>query len=75
MVTNIIPDFQVSHYVGLKGTIIEHPFKDICRSQIDISFDANSHVLARCMPGFYWMTGYGDYLRQTGYALKRIGIE
>jgi len=21
------------------------------------------------------MTGYGDYLRETGYALKRIGIE
>ena len=75
VVTNIIPDFQVSHYVGLKGTIIDHPFMDICRSQIDISFDVDSHLLARRMPGFHWMTGYGDYLRETGYALKRLGIE
>jgi len=75
VVTNIIPDFQVSQYVGLKGTIIDHPFMDICRSQIDISYDVDSHVLAQRMPGFHWMTGYGDYLRETGYALKRIGIE
>jgi len=27
------------------------------------------------MPGFHWMTGYGDYLRELGYAVKRVGIE
>jgi len=75
VVTNIIPDFHVNHYVGLKGTIIDHPFMDICRSQIDISYDVDSHTLAQRMPGFHWMTGYGDYLKETGYALKRIGIE
>jgi hypothetical protein len=75
VVTNIIPDFQVSQYIGLKGTIIDNPFMDICRSQIDISFDADSHTLARRMPGFHWMTGYGDYLQETGYALKRLGIK
>jgi hypothetical protein len=75
VVTNIIPDFQVSQYVGLKGTIVDHPFMDICRSQIDISYEADSHTLAQRMPGFHWMTGYGDYMKETGYALKRIGIE
>ena len=75
VVTNIIPDFQVSRYVGLKGTIEDSPFMDICRSQIDISYDVDSQLLARRMPGFHWMTGYGDYLRETGYALKRLGIE
>jgi hypothetical protein len=75
VLTNIIPDFQVSHYLGLKGTIVDHPFMDICRSQIDIRFDMDSHLLAKRMPGFHWMTGYGDYLKETGYALKRIGIE
>jgi len=75
IVTNIIPDFQVSHYVGLKGTIVDHPFMDICRSQIDISYDIDSNTLAQRMPGFHWMTGYGDYLRETGYALKRLGIQ
>jgi len=75
IVTNIIPDFQVSHYMGLKGTIVDHPFMDICRSQIDISFDVDSHTLAKRMPGFHWMTVYGDYTRETGYALKRLGIK
>jgi hypothetical protein len=27
------------------------------------------------MPGFHWMTGYGDYHREIGYALKRVNIE
>ena len=73
-VTNIIPDFLVSHYIGLKGRITDNPFMDICRSQIDISFDCDSKTLAKRMPGFHWITGYGDYTRETGYALKRLGI-
>jgi hypothetical protein len=75
IITNIIPDFRVSHYIGLKGTIVDHPFMDVCRSQIDVGFDVDSHVLAKRMQGFHWMTGYGNYLRETGYALKRLGIE
>jgi hypothetical protein len=75
VITIIIPDFLVSHYIGLKGTIVDHPFMDICRSQIDISYDVDSNILARRMQGFHWMTGYGDYLRETEYALKRMGIE
>jgi hypothetical protein len=75
IVTNIIPDFQVSKYLGLKGTIVDHPFMDICRSQIDISFETDSNTLAKRMPGFHWMTGYGDYMKETGYALHKIGIE
>jgi len=26
------------------------------------------------MPGFHWMTGYGDYLREIGHALKKAGL-
>jgi hypothetical protein len=26
------------------------------------------------MPGFHWMTCYGDYAKEIGYALKRVGI-
>ncbi len=74
-VTNIIPDFLVSHYLGLKGSITDNPFMDICRSQIDISFNCESKILAQRMPGFHWITGYGDWIRETGYALKRLGID
>jgi len=31
--------------------------------------------LAERMPGFHWMTGYGDHMREIGYALKKVDIE
>jgi hypothetical protein len=74
-VTNIVPDFAAKRWVGLLGEIFDTPFLPICRSQIDIRFNCDSSTLAKRMPGFHWMTGYGDYLRETGYALKRVGIE
>ncbi|MCL4203534.1 MAG: hypothetical protein KJ000_13610 [Pirellulaceae bacterium] len=74
VVTNIIPDFKAERWVGLRGEIVENPFLPICRSQIDIRFHCDSQLLADRMPGFHWMTGYGDYMRELGYALKRIPI-
>ncbi len=74
IVTNIIPDFAAKRWVGLRGRIEEAPFLPICRSQIEVSFDQDSELLARRMPGFHWMTGYGDYLREVGYALRRVQI-
>jgi len=73
-VTNIIPDFTFKRWVGLRGEIVESPFRPICRSQIDISFSCDSLLLAERMPGFHWMTCYGDYIREIGYALRRLGI-
>lgn len=75
VVTNIIPDFASQRWVGLLGRIEEAPFLPICRSQIEVSFAKDSHLLARRMPGFHWMTGYGDYIQEVGYALKRVHIE
>ena len=75
IVTNIIPDFKAERWVGLTGEIVDNPLLPICRSQIDIRFNCNSLQLAERMPGFHWMTSYGDYLREIGYALKRIPIQ
>lgn len=75
IVSNIIADFAGNRYVGLLGKIEDNPFMDICRSQIDISYDCNSKVLAKQMQGFHWITTYGDYMQEIGYALKKIGIE
>jgi hypothetical protein len=73
-VTNIMSDFAFNRNVGLLGTIIDNPMHDICRSQIDVSFNCDSRKVAKQMPGFHWMTVYGDYIRETGYALKKMGI-
>jgi len=74
-VTNVMPDFAFKRYAGLSGKIIDNPFQDICRSQIDIGYNCESKKVAEKMPGFHWITVYGDYIKETGYALKKIGIE
>jgi hypothetical protein len=73
--TNIVPDFKAERWVGLTGEIVDAPFLPICRDQIDIRFRCDSLKLAERMPGFHWMTCYGDYLKEIGYALKRVGIQ
>jgi hypothetical protein len=75
VVTNILPDFLAERWVGLSGEIVDTPFLPICRDQIDVRFRCDSLKLAERMPGFHWMTCYGNYLKEVGYALKRVGIE
>lgn len=72
--TNIAPDFLSQRWVGLLGEIVDAPFLPICRDQIDIRFKCDSLRLAERMPGFHWMTCYGDYSRELAYALKRTPI-
>jgi hypothetical protein len=74
LLTNIAPDFASKRWLGLRGEIVEAPFLPICRSQIDVRFKCDDRTLAKRMPGFHWMTAYGDYTRELPYALKRVGI-
>lgn len=73
--TNLIPDFASKKWVGFLGTIAGNPFLDICRSQIDVKIHGDTELLLREMKGFHWMTCYGDYLKETGYALKKVGVD
>jgi len=75
VVTNIIPDFKSERWVGFCAKVAENPNMDVCRSQVDVRFDCDSGLVARNMPGFHWMTGYGDYRRELGYALKKVPIK
>jgi hypothetical protein len=75
VITNLIPDFHCKKWVGCRGKILDHPFYDICRSQIDIEIEGDWRKLLEDMRGFHWMICYGDYLREVGYALKKLGIE
>ena len=74
-VTNIIPDFSFKRWVGFEGEIVATPFLPICRSQIDVGFRADAYALASAMRGFHWMTCYGDWRKEVGYALSKVGIE
>ncbi len=74
IVTNIAPDFRSERWMGLLGEVVDSPCLDICRDQIDVRYDVADQLVAERMPGFHWMTGYGDYRRELGYALRRVGI-
>ncbi len=74
VITNVMPDFKEQRWVGLKAKIVDAPFLPICRSQIDIAYEPDDDLVAERMPGFHWMTAYGDWRREIGYALKKIPI-
>jgi hypothetical protein len=74
-VTNLVPDFEVRKWVGFLGEVVDNPFLAICRSQIDVAIKGDTQKLLEEMKGFHWMTCYGDYLRESAYALKKLGVE
>ena len=75
LTTNIVPDYMSKRWVGVKGVICDVPFRPICRSQFDIKYECPDLLFARRMPGFHFMTCYGDYMKELGYALRRVGIQ
>jgi hypothetical protein len=40
-----------------------------------VAVQGDTADLARQLKGFHWMVCYGDHLRETGYALKKAGVE
>ncbi len=74
-VTNIVPDFDAKKWVGFLGEVAGNPFLPICRSQVDIGLKCSDRRLAEEMRGFHWMMAYGDSLRETGYAVRKLGME
>ncbi|MHC4638400.1 MAG: sugar isomerase [Planctomycetota bacterium] len=74
-ITVIDPDFASRRWLGFEGEIIDNPFLDICRSQIDVQINANCEKLVAETKGFHWMASYGNYLREIGYALKKVGVD
>jgi hypothetical protein len=75
VVTNVVADFKEERWMGLMAKIVDHPFLPICRSQIDVRYQVPDQLVAERMPGFHWMTIYGDYHREIGYAIKKIPIK
>ncbi len=74
-VTVLDPDFNFERWMGFAGRIADNPFLDICRSQIDVQFGCDTDRLNQETRGFHWMVCYGNYLKETGYALEKVGID
>ena len=74
-ITSLIPDFSVKKWTGLQAEIVDNPFLHICRTQIDVAIKGNAERLMEEMRGFHWMSAYGDYLRESGYAIRKLGVD
>lgn len=74
-ITMVVPDFSACKWVGFTGEVIENPFHDICRSQMDVTIEGDWEKLLKDMQGFHWMMVNSDCRREIGYAIKHVGIE
>lgn len=72
VVTVLIPNLHCTKWQGFRGKVVGSPSHPACRSQIDIHIDGNWRKLLTDMQGFHTQVCYGDYLREVGYALKKV---
>jgi L-fucose isomerase-like protein len=73
VVTVVIPNLRCTKWQGFRGKVLDSPSYPACRSQIDIAIDGDFRKLLTEMQGFHVQVCYGDYLREVGYALKKVG--
>jgi len=73
--TVIDPDFASKRWMGFLSEVIGNPFLNICRSQVDVAIKGDTGKLIEEMRGFHWMACHGDYVKETGYALRKAGVD
>jgi L-fucose isomerase-like protein len=71
--TCLVPNLRCTKWQAFRGAILDAPAYDICRSQMDVAIEGDWRRLVREMEGFHTVVCYGDYLREVGYALKKLG--
>ncbi len=73
IVTAVVPNLGCTSWQGFRGKIVGAPSYPACRSQMEIQIDGDWKRLARQLQGFHTQIVYGDYTREVGYALKKLG--
>ena len=73
VVTAVVPNLACTKWLGFRGKIVGAPSYPACRSQMEILIDGDWKRLLREMEGFHTQVVYGDYTREVGYALKKLG--
>jgi len=74
-VTFIDPEYSSGRWVGFKGIIKRNPFYEICRTQQDVEIQGDWKKLIKEVRDSHWMMAYGDYLKELGYASRKLGIK
>jgi len=73
-VTFIDPEYSSGRWVGFKGTVVGNPSLEICRSQQDVQIQGDWRKMLKEARDSHWMMTYGDYLKELGYAARKIGV-
>ena len=60
--------------LGIKGIVRANPDFAICRSQHVVEIQGEWRRLIPEARDSHWMMVYGDYLREAGYAARKIGL-
>jgi L-fucose isomerase-like protein len=74
-VTFIDPEYSTGRWLGFKGMVKSNPNYEICRSQQDVEIRGDWKKLIKEVRDSHWMMAYGDYLKELGYASRKIGIK
>lgn len=70
----INPDYANPRWVGLRGSVIDNPYLEICRSQQDVRVEGAWEKLLDEVRDSHWVMAYGDYLKEAGFAARRFGV-
>jgi hypothetical protein len=74
LLTILKPDFEARHWLALTGKILDTPFLDTCRAQVEVALNADTQEVLKNLRGFHCTLAYGDYTREVAYAAKKVGI-
>jgi hypothetical protein len=74
-VTIIDPEYSTTRWVGFRGVVRANPNYDICRSQQDVEIQGDWQQLRNEVRDSHWMMAYGDYLREVGFAVRKLGLQ
>ena len=73
-VTFVNPEYSSGRWVGFEGVVKSNPSYEICRSQQDVEIRGDWRKLVKEVRDSHWMLACGDYLKELGYASRKIGI-
>ncbi|MBN2329954.1 MAG: sugar isomerase [Candidatus Omnitrophica bacterium] len=72
--TFIDPEYTKGRWVGICGNVQDNPFYPICRSQQDVRIQGQWKKLLNEVRDSHWLMVYGDFLKEAGYAARKLGI-
>lgn len=75
LVTVLKPDFEAKNWLAVTGIIVDTPFVDTCRAQVEVALNADTQEVIRNLRGFHCTLLYGDHTKEVAYAANKVGID